>query len=199
MRKILYTITGLLFMSALAIAGQYGQVPLVTGSQDPSQLNATINSVIIQRNAQAAGLLYVNGTSTANAGTIEATIYSYTLPANYLSANGQSIRVKCYVGTAATADDKTVLLYFGTASITTGLAANNAGGGWIEYTVTRTGAATQSLSGSGQFGVAGVTPVITQHVAATNDLTAALDIRCRATDEVAAGTIGRLFTVETLR
>lgn len=199
MKKILYTLTGLVFMTAIAVAGQYSQLTLLSGAQDPSQINATINGVINSINTTGPGLLYSNGTSTANSGTSEATIYSYTLPGGYLSQNGQSIRAKCYVGTAATADDKTVLLYFGAASITTGLAANNAGGGWIEFTVTRTGAATQSLSGSAQFGVAGVTPVITQHVAATETLTADIAIRCRATDEVTAGTIGRLFTVESLR
>lgn len=199
MKRILYTIFGLALMSAIAVAGNYGRLTLVSGAQDPSQLSATINGVINQYNSSAPGLLYVNGTSTANSGTSEATIYSYTLPAGYLASNGQSVRVKCYVATAATADDKTLLLYFGSASITSSLAANNAGGGWLEFTVTRTGAATQTLSGSGQFGAAGVTPVITQTVAATETLANAIDIRCRATDEVTAGTIGKLFIVESLR
>lgn len=199
MKKILYAVFGLSFMAIAAVAGSYSQLTPLSGPQDPSQINATVNGVINQINTTGPGLLYSNGTLTANAGTVEATIYSYTLPGGYLSQNGQSVRAKCYVGTAATADDKTVLLYFGAASITTGLAANNAGGGWLEFTVTRTGAATQSLSGSGQFGAAGVTPVIAQHVAATETLSGDIVIRCRATDEVAAGTIGRLFIVESLR
>ena len=199
MKRILYSVLGLALMATAVFAGNYGRLTLVTGAQDPSQLSATINGVINQYNSSAPGLLYVNGTSTANSGTSEATIFSYSLPAGYLASNGQSIRVKCYVGTAATADNKTLLLYFGASSITTAAAANNAGGGWLEYTVTRTGAATQSLSGSGQFGAAGVTPIITQHVAATETLANAIDIRCRATDAVSGGTTGRLFIVESLR
>ncbi len=199
LKKLFLSAVAVIFAATLAVAGSYDNLSPITGAQDPSQINATINGVIQQFNSTSGGLIYANGTSTTNSGTSEATLFSYTVPANYLSRNGQSLRVRCYVGTAATADNKTLLLYFGASSITTGAAANNAGGGWLEYTVTRTGAATQSLSGNGQFGAAGVTPIITQHVAATQDLTAAFDIRCRATDAVSGGSIGRLFTVESLR
>lgn len=199
MKKLILAVASFFLLASLAVAGNYDNLTPITGAQDPSQLNATINGVINQFNSTSGGLIYSNGTSTTNSGTSEATLFSYTVPANYLSRNGQSLRVRCYVGTAATADNKTLLLYFGASSITTAAAANNAGGGWLEYTVTRTGATTQSLSGNGQFGTAGVTPIITQHVAATQDLTAAFDVRCRATDAVSGGTIGRLFTVESLR
>ncbi len=190
---------GIVLAAGLSVAGNYERFPLVSGAQDPSQLNATLNQTINTINTTGNGLLYVNGTSTTNSGTSEATLFTYTLPGGYLASNGQSLRVRCYVGTAATADNKTLLLYFGASSITTAAAANNAGGGWLEYTVTRTGAATQSLSGNGQFGAAGVTPIITQHAAATETLSGDIAIRCRATDAVSGGSIGRLFTVESLR
>jgi hypothetical protein len=188
-----------LFLAALTAVAVGANLQYRTGPVDVSDFRAVVNQLVQDINSGTAGLLYVNGTSTANAGTIEATIYSYTLPAGYLAANGQSIRARCYVATAATADDKTVLLYFGSQSVTTGLAANNAGGGFIDMVVTRTGAATQTIEGYGQFGAAGVTPVIVQHVAGTQDLATALDIRCRATDEVTAGTIGKMLMVETIR
>ncbi len=69
----------------------------------------------------------------------------------------------------------------------------------MEYVVTRTGAATQTLVGVGQWGAAGVTPVILQPVAATETLSGAIDIRCRATDETSGGTIGKMLLVETIR
>jgi hypothetical protein len=199
MKKYIYGFLSLFLMATVAVAGNYGRLTSITGAQDPSQLSAVVNGVINNYNATSPGLLYINGTSTTNSGTSEATLFTYTLPGGYLANNGQSIRVKCYVGTAATADNKTLLLYFGASSITTAAAANNAGGGWLEYTVTRTGAATQSLSGSGQFGAAGVTPIITQHAAATATLSGDVEIRCRALDAVSGGSIGRLFIVESLR
>lgn len=199
MKKVFYSLFTLAFLATVAVAGNYSKLTLLSGAQDPSQINATINSVINQQNNTSPGLLYVNGTSTPNAGTEEATIYTYSVPAGYLASNGQSLRVRCNVATAATADDKTIKLYFGAASITSSLAANNAGGGWLEFIVTRTGAATQTLSGTGQFGAAGVTPVITQTVAATETLADAIEVKCTGTDEVTAGTIGKLFVVESLR
>lgn len=188
-----------LFLAALTAVAVGANLQYRTGPVDTADLRSIVNTLVRDINSGVAGLLYVNGTSTANSGTAEATIYSYTVPANYLSANGQSIRAKCFVATAATADDKTLLLYFGSQSITSSLAANNAGGGWLEMVITRTGAATQTIEGTGLFGAAGVTPVITQHVAGTQDLATALDIRCRATDEVTAGTIGKMLLVETIR
>lgn len=199
MKKLFYTAFALVFMAVAGIAGNYSKLTLITGAQDPSQLSATINQVITQSNNTAPGLLYSNGTSTPNSGTAEATLFSYTIPPGYLATNGQGIRAKCWVGTAANANNKTLLLYFGAASVTTAAAANNAGGGWLEIVVTRTGAATQTLSGHGQFGAGGVTPIITQHVAATETLSAAIDVRCRATDAVSTDTTGRQFIVESLR
>lgn len=187
---------GILLIAPIALAAN---IALRTGPVDPSSLRGELNQLVQDVNSGVAGLLYANGTLTTNSGTAEATLFSYTVPANYLAVNGQSITAKCYVGTAATADNKTLLLYFGASSITTAAAANNAGGGWLEFTVVRTGAATQTISGSGQWGAAGVTPIITQHVAGANDLTTALDIRCRALDAVSGGTIGRQLVVETIR
>lgn len=197
-KKYIFGLLALVFASSLALAGQYSQVPLLTGAQDPSQLTATVNSVIVASNAVSPGLLFSNGTSTPNSGTAEATLYTYTLPGGYLSQNGQSIRVRCYVGTANNANNKTLLLYFGASSVTTAAAANTVGG-WLEYTVTRTGAATQTLAATGIFGATGVTPIAVQFTAATETLSGDIIIRCRATDAVSTDTTGRLFTVETVR
>lgn len=200
MKKILYTITGLLFMSALAIAGQYGQVPLVTGSQDPSQLNATINSVIIQRNAQAAGLLYVNATAVTTAGTSEETFYTYTLPGGYLSQNGQSVRVRCHAQTGANANNKTLTVYFGASTATTGVQANNANGAFIDYIATRTGAATQVMVSEIRGGTtAAATTSVLATATPTETLSGDIVIRCTATDATAGGVLGKMMTVESLR
>jgi hypothetical protein len=55
-----------------------GNVPLITGPQDPSQLNATINSVINQGNAawSPGGANFLNNNSWKVNGTVATTITS---------------------------------------------------------------------------------------------------------------------------
>jgi hypothetical protein len=184
----------------MAIAGQYGQASLVTGPQDSSQINATINGVIIQQNALAPGLLYIDSTATTTSTTAETTLYTYTLPAGYLAQNGQALRVRCHALDAATANTKTLTLYFGATTITTGAVANNGGGSFLEYLVTRTGAATQVLVGTGVDGTAGTAAVVPSVATPTETLANAIVIKCTATDgTAAAGTLGKMFTVESVR
>lgn len=182
----------------IAGAAMAANIALRSGPVDVADLRSIVNQMVLDVNVGVAGLLNVNGTTVANSGTAEATLYSYTMPANYLAVNGQSIRVRCTATTANNGNNKTLLLYFGSQSITSAAAANTTGG-FLEYVVTRTGAATQTLEGYGQWGATGIIPTAIQHVAGTQDLTTALDLRCRATDAVSTDTTGRLFVVETIR
>lgn len=49
LKRIAYALTGLVLTGTLALAAN---IPLITGAQDPSQLNATINGLIQQLNSQ---------------------------------------------------------------------------------------------------------------------------------------------------
>jgi hypothetical protein len=100
-----------LFLAGAAFAGT---VPLLTGPQDPSQLNATLNNVIIQGNATwglgtintASGTttstcnalrctISVTGLSTADGGTVSAAMtvtdsYSALITEIHCQVNGYS-------------------------------------------------------------------------------------------------------------
>lgn len=141
------------------------------------------------------GVLNVYGTSTATTGTSEETLASYSLPANALCRDGQSVRIRAWGTTAANGNDKTEKLYFGsTTLISTGALAANAKDWYLEATVVRTGAATQTAVANGQ---ANAAIVATDVTAPTEDLTAAVTIALKATDGTAAGgSILKGFSVE---
>ena len=68
--KLFFAVLGaLLALGQVALAGN---VPLITGPQDPSQLNATINSVITQGNASwsPAGASFNNANSIKANGSV---------------------------------------------------------------------------------------------------------------------------------
>lgn len=174
-------------LSLLAIPAGAANLPLLSGSQysEPSQVLATVNTVIQNINAGVSGLLSnsLAQFSTA-AGTTEQTMFTYTLPPNGL-AIGQSIDVRCWGSTGATANNKTRKLYYGAAVITTATEAANAQPWMLHYVVTRTASATEAFSGDGLAGTGGVTPLntVTQ---GTDDGTAAVVIKCTGTDGTSA-------------
>lgn len=97
-------------------------------------------------NATLVGVANVNVTAVGNVGVGEDDLISYTLPANSLSANGKTIRIRAWGTAANNANAKTVKVYFGTATIlTTSLTASVADSWWVEALVVRTGASTQDV------------------------------------------------------
>lgn len=160
-------------------------LPLITGPQDPSQLNATINTLIQSINSGVGGLLNAQTAIVATGvGTSEQTLQTYTLPANTITAAGQGVRTTCWGGTAANANNKTRKLYFGASAITTATEAANAQTWRLSFIVMRTAAATQQFLGSGEAGTASVTPLATVVLSGTDDFTAGagIVIKCTATD-----------------
>lgn len=83
--------------------------------------------------------------SGANVGTGETDLSTYTLPAGTLSADGKVIRVTAWGTYAATANNKTVRLYFGGTNIApgTGAVATSNGRWYVDGRVIRTGASAQ--------------------------------------------------------
>lgn len=190
MTRSLGRIAALLAIGAvlLAPAGlRAANLPLLTGPQDPSQLVATLNQLIQSINSGVGGLLNAQtGSVGTTAVTTEETLLSYTMPANTLSTAGQAIRVTCGWTTGATANNKTVKLYFGASVITTPAQAANAQTGRLELIVMRTGAATQKVFGSGMAGTGSLTPVAEYYNAGTDALTAGVLIKCTGTNGTAA-------------
>lgn len=88
------------------------------------------------------------GSVCTGANTTETDLFSYTLPADTLSANGKAIRVTAIATTAANANNKTIRLYLGTQAATdTGATAFNNTDVFSTYTAIRTGASTEESMG----------------------------------------------------
>lgn len=180
-RTALYALTGLLLSGAAAFGANLSLLSGPTYSE-PSQILNTINTLIRNINAGVGGLINAQtGAVATGTGTAEQTLQTYTMPAGQLAAAGQSVRVRCWGTTGANGNNKTRKLYFGTSVIATATEAANAQNWVLELVVMRTGAATQSVSGTGLAGTGGVTPLsyINQ---GTDSLTAAVVIKCTGTD-----------------
>ncbi len=117
--------------------------------------------------------------NTTQAGTIadtnETDLWTYSLPANTLNADGRGLRITVTVTFAANANTKTARLYFGGSSLTInpGVAAPNGVVAAAIYTVLRTGATAQLMTravanvGSSTQGVSQIAPAETMANAIT--------------------------------
>jgi hypothetical protein len=132
-----------------------------------------------------------NGTLTTStttaqtaADTVETTLWTYSLPANTLSANGKGVRIVAWGTTGATANGKTIKLYFGgTTLVTAGNALNN--GQWkVNGLVLRSGAATQVGTADLVFG--GWAGAAATATAPAETLSGAVTIRVTGTNGTAA-------------
>jgi hypothetical protein len=147
----------------------------------------TVNQLVQAINSGTGGLINAQTASVGTgADTTEDVLQTYTLPANTLSVAGQSLRITCPFSTGATANNKTVKLYFGASSISTGVVAANAQQGYLQLIVMRTGAATQGVFGSGIGGTGSVTPIAATYNGGTDSLTAGVVIKCTGTNGTAA-------------
>ena len=94
------------------------------------------------------GTLHNETTQVGNVGTGEDQLFSYTIPAATLAADGNSI-TGSFVGTvAANANVKTLKFKFGATTIMTTVVTNSSiTSSWsFDYTITRTGATTQKCN-----------------------------------------------------
>lgn len=187
-----------LFASASFVSA--ANIALLTGPQDSSQLQATVNQVIQAVNAGVVGKISGDGTATATGtGTAEQILKTFTLPANSIANPGDSIRVTCSGTTGATANNKTMKLYFGASSITTPTAATNAKGWQLSYIVTRGSTVTaQAFAATGIVDTTAVSPIV---VAGTDDLSTALTLKCTGTDGTSAANdiVVNQFVIEAIK
>lgn len=90
-------------------------------------------------------------TSTTQAGTaadlLETDLWTYTLPANALNANGKGVRYRIWGTLGADANNKTLKAYFAGTQVSALTTAGNNVAFVIDVTVVRTGASAQ-LAGS---------------------------------------------------
>lgn len=184
LKKLLVTVAAVVFAAGISIASQ---IPIVSGPQDPSQMLATINSLIQSINAGVNGRLTAQVTVTGTTTTIENTMATYTLPASTLATPGDAVRTVCWGTSAVNSNAKNIKLYFGSSFIQT---ANNAttrvmsGDTWyLEMLVMRNGAATQNILSRGATGITLVTSVST---AGAETLASAITIKCTGFTPTAA-------------
>lgn len=107
---------------ALITAADAASIPTVSGAQDPSQLNATINGVITNIIAGTSGLVAAGvGPATSVATTTALNFVSTSIPTSTLNLVGQTLRVHCWGRTAANTNNKTLNVVLGSNTISTPL------------------------------------------------------------------------------
>lgn len=129
--------------------------------------------------------LKVDLTSAGNgADQTEDTLRSYSIPANTMGANYvQGFRIRAFGTMGATGDNKTIKLYFGSASVSSGVLTDNAKNWWFDMTVYRSGASTQVLVCSMQHDTTMLTPTVTT---ATETETAAILVKVTGQETTAS-------------
>jgi hypothetical protein len=180
LKRFLAGLAALVCAGAIAAAGN---LSLVTGAQDPSQLTAVINTLIQSINT-SFGRIGVGTTAVATGATTgETTLLQYTLPGGLLANAGDSIRVTCWGITAGNANNKTMKLYFGGSSIATPTAATNNKGWRLQMTVMRRSATAQAID---SWGLVDVTPVTPANADGAETMANSLLVKCTGTNGTAS-------------
>jgi hypothetical protein len=97
-------------------------------------------------NPAYATRVLTNSTTTASTGanTTETDLWTYSMPANTLVADGKAVRIAVYGSTAANANVKTVRLYFGSTLLRTVFSAASNNETWYATAVVlRSGASAE--------------------------------------------------------
>ena len=194
MKRLYLALIGLVCAGGIAFAAN---LPLVTGAQDPSQLQAVVNGVIQTINT-AVSRIGVGSTSVATTTGGETVLYQYTLPPGLLANAGDSIRTGCWGTTATNSDTKSFKLYFGGTSISSPVQTGTSNKGWrLQMTVMRRTAGGQSVDSWGLVDTTAVTPA---NADAAETLANAITIKCTGTGTLTAGDIvGQGMLVEAIR
>lgn len=187
MRRV---ITALAFCGLLASTALSANLPLFTGpagtnptADSPPGL-ATFNQLIQVINGGVGGLNNAQTAAVATTtATTELTLQSYTLPGGTLAIAGQAVRITCWGVTGATANNKTMKLYFGASAIATPAAATNAKGWRLTMIVMRRTATTQGVD---SWGLVDTTPVTPANTDGAETLSAGVLIKCTGLDGTAA-------------
>lgn len=140
------------------------------------------------------GTLCVSYTAASTTGTVDQSLFTCTLPANALSADGKAIRIRAWGTLAANANNKMVTLKFGATTLAT-RTSSGSGLPWVvEATVVRTGASAQTAYAEIHFGTTTLT--YSGNVASPAEtLSGAVTIDLRAITATAAGDLTALAMI----
>lgn len=109
-----------------------------------TQLAKFLNYVTGAPSMLGMGVLFTSTQVIQNVGTGATDLITYTLPANALNANGQTIKVTASFTVTNNGDTKTAAVLFGATTVQTLSGAAASGVFIIEAWITRTGATTQT-------------------------------------------------------
>lgn len=152
-----------------------GSVPTgnLSLSNEPSSSNHAVNKVYSDRR-----ILTKDTTGVGNVGSGEDDLISYSIPANTVSSDGQSLEITAFGTMAANGNNKTLKLYIGSTTLydSGALAVNN--GNWcINSTIIRTGSSSQKcittlISNNSTL------PHSSTYISGTEDFTGAITLKC---------------------
>lgn len=130
-------------------------LPLSAGPQDPSQIQATLNQLILGINSGVDGLLgSTPGTPATTLTTIQP-LATYTLPGGLLASGGQGIHIHCWGVNSADANAKTLTYSFGGSTLA--LIVTGSGNTWqSDFYVYKTGASAQTAEAHAATGTTNV-------------------------------------------
>lgn len=172
-------------------------ISLISGAQDPSQLQAVVNNLIQTLNTTVSRIGVASTAVDSAATSAEQTLFQYTLPASLLANAGDSIRIGCWGTTATNGDNKAMKLYFGSASIATPTAATSNKGWRLQMNVMRRTAGGQAVDSWGLVDTTAVTP---SNADGAETLTSSVLIKCTTTTAgTAADVTGKGMLVEAIR
>lgn len=103
------------------------------------------NTITIANSGSTA--LNINNTSQATTGTVKETLATFSIPANTLSANTKTLRIKAWFITAANANSKTMGIDFGATTVATFTTSQSGHFTHLEAIVSRTSANNQTWVG----------------------------------------------------
>lgn len=123
--------TGTVQVSGTPIAVGGGTITSLTINPGPFAVTGTTNltgPLFIQPGTSGVlkgvgARVFHSITDAPTTGTAIETLYSYTMPANTLAANGQALTIEVWATTAANANNKTLTVVFGATTIGTSTAA----------------------------------------------------------------------------
>lgn len=125
-------------------ADSNGQLKVTLGADSTLPGSTDIDAGTGTAVAGIGGTLTVDTTQAATgANTTETDLWTYSLPANTLSADNYGVRVELWYSTAANANNKTVRPYWGGTALDTFTAASNNAVVVVRFEIWRTAAGAQ--------------------------------------------------------
>ena len=117
LKKLLLGLFGAAALATVVLASPQAPLPNFTSAatNEPSQINATLNTMNQNINNGVSGNVLTQAGSVVTSGTTAFTFDTYTLPANFMNA-GQILHARMWGVNSADANAKTITFNFGGTS-----------------------------------------------------------------------------------